>query len=43
MYCIEFAEFVHFFLPLTSEFLYLLFLNHVVVLVAYVIAVTPIV
>ena len=44
-YCIEFTKFVYFFffLSLTSRFLYLLFLNNVVVLVAYVIAVAPIV
>ena len=42
-YCIEFTNFFKFvFLSLTSRFLYLLFLNNVV-LVAYVIAVTPIV
>ena len=43
-YCIEFNKFVYLiFFSLTSRFLYLLFLNNVVVLVAYVIAVTPIV
>ena len=34
--------FTHFFHSLTSRFLYSLFLNNVVVLVAYVIAVAPI-
>ena len=43
-YCIEFTKFIKFiFLSLTSRFVYLLCLNNVVVLVAYVIAVTPIV
>ena len=43
-YCLEFTKFLKFtFLSLTSRFLYLLFFNNVVVLVAYVIAVTPIV
>ena len=43
-YCIKFTKFLKFiFLSLTSRFLYSLFLNNVVVLVAYVIAVTPIV
>ena len=43
-YCIEFSKFLKFiFLSLTSRFLYLLFMNNVVVLVAYAIAVTPIV
>ena len=43
-YHIAFTIFFKFvFLSLTSRFLYLLFLNNVVVLVAYVIAVTPIV
>ena len=42
-YCIEFTKFDYFFLSLISGFLYLLFLNNVVVLVAYVIAVAPIV
>ena len=43
-YCIEFTNFLKFvFLSSTSRFLYLLFLNNVVVLVAYVIAVTHIV
>ena len=42
-YCIEFTNFLKLvFLTLTSRFLYLLLLNNVVVLVAYVIAVTPI-
>ena len=43
-YCIESTIFFYFFnFSLTSRFLYLLFLNNVVVLVAYVIAVAPIV
>ena len=43
-FCIEFIKFVYlFFHSLTSRFLYLIFLNNVVVLVAYVIAVAPIV
>ena len=43
-YRIAFTNFLKFvFLSLTSRFLYFLFLNNVVVLVAYVIAVTPIV
>ena len=43
-YCFKFTKFLKFiFFSLTSRFLYLLFLNNVVVLVAYVIAVTPIV
>ena len=42
-YCIKFTNFFEFiFFSLTSR-LYLLFLNNVVVLVAYVLAVTPIV
>ena len=41
-YCIALNKFVYIFLSLTSRFLYLLFLNNVV-LVAYVIAVAPIV
>ena len=43
-YCIKFTKFKKIiFLCLTSRFLYLLVLSNVVVLVAYVIAVTPIV
>ena len=43
-YCIEFTKFLHlFFHSLASRFLYLLFLNNVVVLVSYVITVAPIV
>ena len=44
-YCIELTQFVYlfFFHSLTSRFLYVLFPNNVVVLVAYVIAVAPIV
>ena len=43
-YCIEFTKFVYLiFSFLTSRFLYLLFLNNAIVLVAYVIAVAPIV
>ena len=42
-YCIEFTNFVFIFLSLASRLLDLLFLTNVVVLVAYVIAVAPIV
>ena len=43
-YCIELTKlFIYFFHSLTSRFLYSLFLNSVVVLVAYVIAIAPIV
>ena len=46
VYCIEFTKFTkknHLLLSVISRFLYLLFLNNVVVLVAYVIVIVPIV
>ena len=43
MNCIEFTDFFLLFFSLTSGFVYLLFLNNVLALVAYVIAVAPII